>query len=62
MLSALKARMAVKGASSEEIVHAFIKRHPEIIAREKDEIIFAGLMKYVGHVGARAVGSTKQLE
>ncbi len=57
LLSALKARMAVKGASSEAIVQAFIKRHPEVIAKERDELIFTGLMKLVGQVGAVRLGS-----
>jgi hypothetical protein len=63
-LAALKAKMAVKGASSESIVSAFIKQHAEVIARENLDLVYIALMKLVGHVGVvRAAGSTAaQLE
>jgi hypothetical protein len=64
LLGALKAKMALKGASSESIVAAFIKQHPDVIARENLDLVNIALMKLVGHVGAaRATGSSAaQLE
>lgn len=64
LLAALKAKMAVKGASSESIVATFIKQHAEVIARENLDLVYIALMKLVSHVGAvRASGSTAtQLE
>lgn len=64
LLAALKAKMAAKGASSESIVGAFIKHHPDAIARENLDLIRIALMKLVGHVSAvRPGGSTAaQLE
>jgi len=64
LLAALKAKMAIKGASSESIVSAFIKQHAEVIARENLDLVYIALMKIVGNVGAvRATGSTAaQLE
>ena len=50
--------MAARGATSEAIVHAFIKKYPEVIVRENAEIVFSGLMKFVGHVGAIRPGSS----
>jgi len=50
--------MAVKGASSESIVAAFIKQHPEVIARENLELVYIALMKLVGNVGVVRAGST----
>jgi hypothetical protein len=56
--------MAVKGASSESIVAAFIKQHADVIARENLDLVYIAVMKLVGHVGvARSPGSTAaQLE
>ncbi len=64
LLASLKAKMAVKGATSESIVSAFIKQHADVVARENLDLVYMALMKLVGHVGAvRAGGSTAaQLE
>lgn len=52
LLAAMQSKMAVKGASSEAIVHAFMKRYPEVIARESSDLVYTALMKYVANVGA----------
>ncbi len=64
LLAAVKAKMALKGAESEEIVIAFEKQHPEAIAKENADLVRIALMKIVGPVGSRrAAGTTAaQLE
>ena len=64
LLAAIKGKMAQKGAEFEEIVIAFEKQHPEVIARENADLVRIALMKLVGPVGSRrAAGSTAtQLE
>lgn len=62
LLAALKARMALKGARSEDIVAEFARKHPEIIRRENNDLVHMALMKLVGTVGAGTKGSAAQLE
>jgi hypothetical protein len=57
-LAAIKARMAVKGTTTEAIVHAFMKQHPEVIAKERSDLVFTALMMFAGRVGAVRPGSS----
>jgi hypothetical protein len=57
-LAALKAKMAVKGSPSEDIVLAFIKQHQDAIARENSDLVYIALMKLIGHVGSVSTRGT----
>lgn len=52
LLAALKAKMAVKGATSEDIVATFKNQQADAIARENADLVDIALMRLVGQVGA----------
>jgi hypothetical protein len=64
LLAAIKGKMAHKGAESEQIVAAFKKQHPEVLAREMPDLLDMALMKIAGQVGSRrpAGATSAQLE
>lgn len=57
-LAAIKAKMALRGASTEAIVHAFMKRYSEVVVKERDDLVFSALMMFAGRVGASRPGSS----
>jgi hypothetical protein len=56
--------MAPKGAQSVQIVAAFKKLHPDVLARETAELLDMALMKIAGQVGSRgpAGATSAQME
>lgn len=62
LLAALKAKMAVKGSSSEEIVGALKKQHRDVIARENPDLMHIALMKLVGATASARRPAAAQIE
>lgn len=61
--AAFKSRMAAKGASTSEMVHAFIKQHPALLEREKYDHFVNSLTTIFGHQQASSPrGTAAQLE
>lgn len=64
LLAAIKGKMAPKGAESAQIVAAFKRLHPDVLARETADLLDIALMKIAGTVGSRrpAGATSAQLE
>ncbi|UYO42321.1 hypothetical protein KQX63_12945 [Rhodopseudomonas palustris] len=61
--AAFKSRMAAKGASTSEMVHAFIKQHADVLEREKYDHFVNSLTTIFGHEQASSPrSSAAQLE
>ncbi len=50
--------MVLKGATTEQIVEAFLERSPEIIRAENDQLIRMALVKLVNDICGRRNGAT----
>jgi hypothetical protein len=57
-LAAVISEMVLKGATSDQIVTAFCKKHPEIIRAENDQLIHMSLIKLVHDICRRKRGGT----
>ena len=61
-LAAIKSKVARKGASSEEIVSALLREHPEAVRAETDDLVHYALIKLANEACSLKSGPSNNLQ